>query len=285
MKGHLEEECCYNPEGTNFKHEMKCYCCQEKGHMKFARPINPESKNYHIAGNREKASYSRRKLGIASRSFINFMRVNPFHSKSADVTTYLVEAHPVSIHLDECLVFRELHDVSTGNTELHGVNPENMKCWRENPNSNRMPKMTGTPGYEKQGNNCSCLNQPTAGAEIETGKDKSILILDGGATDHVCSDMRLFESIDYQMPKSITIANGETLTVAEGGTFKFRNDDGDLLFIRGALYCPFIHTNVISVFRPVKEQGPQDFIRKRSRRALSANRPKICDRGSSRGTI
>lgn len=85
--------------------------------------------------------------------------------------------------------------------------------------------------------------------------DQPMIILDSGATDHVCSDKRLFQWIAYRDPKRIIVGNGESLIVTRGGPITMKNENGVLIRMNNALYCPEFDTNVISVSQMARGAG------------------------------
>ena len=81
------------------------------------------------------------------------------------------------------------------------------------------------------------------------------LILDSGATDHVCSDARLFGWIAYRRPKKIIAGNGEGIIVTRGGVLHVTNEHGSKICLTDVLYCPEFQTNVVSVSQMANNAG------------------------------
>lgn len=68
-------------------------------------------------------------------------------------------------------------------------------------------------------------------------------VLDSGATDHICNDLKLFDSIHTMRPISVRLPNGTSVVANMTGRIKI----SDALVLQDVLYLPTFNLNLVSI--------------------------------------
>ena len=68
-------------------------------------------------------------------------------------------------------------------------------------------------------------------------------ILDSGATRHICTNMKLFQSIMHVIPTKLILPNNEVLVICQSGTVCITDD----IILENVLYVPNFKFNILSM--------------------------------------
>lgn len=74
-------------------------------------------------------------------------------------------------------------------------------------------------------------------------------VIDSGATDHICNNLKLFDSIHDMKPVTVRLPNGSSVVATMAGHIRLSDD----LFLRDVLYLPAFNLNLVSI--PKLTQG------------------------------
>ena len=74
-----------------------------------------------------------------------------------------------------------------------------------------------------------------------------IWIIDSGATDHICHDLKLFQKFEpvKNLDNTITVPDGKKVAIKHTGTVKLN----DNVILDNVLHVPDFHFNLISIHR------------------------------------
>ena len=103
--------------------------------------------------------------------------------------------------------------------------------------------------------NTVTVEQVYVSAHVATGaSDRSLWLIDSGASSHMCCDRDMFDTFEYMKPVEIVVGNDQKMKAFGRGTVRMMNkveQDGKTVELRGilreVLYVPQLPTNLFSV--------------------------------------
>ncbi|KAL2895177.1 Retrovirus-related Pol polyprotein from transposon RE1 [Bienertia sinuspersici] len=116
-----------------------------------------------------------------------------------------------------------------------------MQLINKDPQDPKESEVSGVIGSAQVAGTCliTCLN--------------SKWIIDSGATDHICSDLKLFSEYETytKRPNTTTVADGKCVTIENIGNIEFENG----ITLKNVLHVPRVRFSLISTHKICKDLG------------------------------
>lgn len=248
-KGHMKDDCFYNPESENFRGISACTFCRKIGHEKENCYSNPESENFKgnmqcdFCGNYGHTEYncfenpkSRR---FKKRNNDTGSENSNWDSDGSSRSSFINTT--IASELSNPKIFYAAEDP---NPAASMETEKEIDDKEEEYNCVRSKNINGKNDFKIK-----------AGVYTDISEDDPVLILDSAANKHVCVDKRLFGWISKRKPQKISLGNGSEIISTMEGNINIKNQEGETISFMDVIYCPEFQTNILSVSQLIKNSG------------------------------